>query len=86
MQTLQTFLSQPMTATKICDLEKEIALIDEWKNTCSLAIKDLMAKEQNEKIFFPKEIFEYTQQRNVLETHREMRRVRIARLKLEEQY
>jgi len=84
MQTLQTFQSQAM-ATKISDLEKDIIRIDEWKNTCSFAIKDLMAKEQNDKVFFPKEIFAYTQQRNILETHREMRRVRIARLKLEEQ-
>lgn len=69
---------------KLCNLEKEIILIDEWKNTCTLAIKELMAKEQAEKVFFPKEIYEYTQQRNMLETHREMRRVRINRLKLEE--
>ncbi len=84
MQTLQTFLNQAM-ATKICDLEKEITIIDEWKNTCTLAIKDLMAREVQDKEFFPKEIYAYTQQRNILETHRDMRRVRIARLKLEEQ-
>ena len=81
---LQTFQHQP-TATTICNLEKEMILIDEWKNTCSLAIKGLMAKEQNEGIYFPKEIYEYTQQKNILETLREMRRVRISRLKLEEQ-
>ena len=71
--------------TTIYNLEEDIALIDEWKNTCTLAIKDLMAREQAEKVFFPKEIFAYTQQRNMLETHREMRRVRITRLRLEEQ-
>ena len=45
-----------------------------------------MAKEDPEKkIFFAQEIHELIQQRNMLETHKEFRRVRIARLKYEEQ-
>ena len=45
-----------------------------------------MAKEDvMKKIFYAAEIHELIQERSMLETHREFRRVRIARLKYEEQ-
>ncbi len=82
---MQTFLNQSIP-NGINELEEQIRQIDEWRALCTKLIKDLMAKEDMEKkIFFAKEIHELTQERNMLETHREFRRVRIARLKLEEQ-
>ncbi len=82
---MQKFLNQSIPTT-INELEQEIKQIDEWRELCSRLIKDFMAKEDmQKKIFFAKEIHELTQQRNMLETHREFRRVRISRLKLEEQ-
>lgn len=82
---MQKFLNQSIPMT-ISELEEEIKQIDEWRELCSRLIKDFMAKEDmQKKIFYAKEIHELTQQRNMLETHREFRRVRISRLKLEEQ-
>lgn len=82
---MQTFLSQSLPTT-IKELEEEIAQIDAWRELCTHLIKDFMAKEDMEKkIFFAKEIHELIQERNMLETHREFRRVRIARLKYDEQ-
>ena len=78
---MQTFLSQSLPTT-INELEEEIAQIDAWRRLCT----DFIAKEDPEKkIFFAQEIHELIQQRNMLETHKEFRRVRIARLKYEEQ-
>lgn len=82
---MQTFLSQSLPMT-IKELEAEIEQIDAWRLLCSNLIKDFMAKEDVEKkIFYAKEIHELIQERNMLETHREFRRVRIARLKYDEQ-
>ena len=82
---MQTFLSQSLPTT-INELEEEIVQIDAWRRLCTDLIKDFMAKEDPEKkIFFAQEIHELIQQRNMLETHKEFRRVRIARLKYEEQ-
>ncbi len=82
---MQKFLNQSIPMT-ISELEEEIKQIDEWRELCSRLIKEFMAKEDmQKKIFYAKEIHELTQQRNMLETHREFRRVRISRLKLEEQ-
>ncbi len=82
---MQAFLSQSLPTT-IKELEEEIAQIDAWRELCSNLIKDFMAKEDPaKKIFFPGEIHELIQERNMLETHREFRRVRIARLKYDEQ-
>ena len=82
---MQTFLSQSLPTT-INELEEEIAQIDASRRLCTDLIKDFMAKEDPEKkIFFAQEIHELIQQRNMLETHKEFRRVRIARLKYEEQ-
>lgn len=47
-------------------------------------IRDLMSREDAAReIFFPAEIHELHQQKNMLETHREFRRVRMRRLRLE---
>lgn len=82
---MQTFLNQSIP-TGIKELEEQIKQIDAWRSLCTEKIKELMAKEDMEKkIFYAQEIHALTQERNMLETHREFRRVRIARLKLEEQ-
>lgn len=67
--------------TDIKELEEQMAQIDIWKKIFSNAIYELMQLEIKEKKYFPKEIHEYTQQKNMLETYREMRRVKIAKLK-----
>ena len=47
-------------------------------------IRDLMGREDAAQgVFFPAEIHELHQQKNMLETHKEFRRVRMRRLRLE---
>ena len=80
---MENFLRNPLP-TKISDLEEQIAGIDAVQKQCTETIKELMAREDMEKgIFFPAEIHELQQYRNMLETHKQYRRVRINRLKLQ---
>lgn len=82
---MRNFLNQSIPNT-INELEEQIKQIDEWRSLCSRLIREFMEKENPAgKIFFPEQIHALTQERNMLQTHREFRRVRIARLKAEEQ-
>ena len=82
---MRIFLSRSLPTT-IDELEAEIRQIDEWRLLCTNLIKECMAKEDvMKKIFYAAEIHELIQERNMLETHREFRRVSIALLKYEEQ-
>lgn len=84
MLTSQTFLSQTPTQmpNEISELEEQMAQIDQWKKIFSDAIRELMQIEMEEKKYFPQEIHEFTQKRNMLETYREMRRIRIAKINM----
>ena len=68
----------------IFELEEQIARIEEAQAACSEAIRKLMESEDLARgVFFPAQIHELHQQKNMLETHRQYRRVRISRLKLQ---
>ena len=69
---------------KISELEEQIALIEKAQQQCANEIKELMAKEDIAKgIVFPQQIHELHQTKNMLETHKQYRRVRISRLKMQ---
>lgn len=80
---MESFLLKPLPET-MTELEAEAALIEAAQKRCDDMIRDLMSKEDPAKgIFFPAEIHELHQQKNMLETHKEFRRVRMRRLRLE---
>ena len=79
---MENFLLMPLPE-KIAELEEQIAVIQAEQKRCTDTIRELMARDDREKgIFFPAEIHELTQQKNMLETHIQFRRVRVNRLKL----
>ncbi|MCQ2443917.1 MAG: hypothetical protein MJ061_00235 [Mailhella sp.] len=79
---MESFLLNPLP-TRIEDLERQIAVIDEEQKRCTAAIRDLMDREDiGRGIVFPMEIHELHQRKNMLETHKQYRRVRINRLRL----
>ena len=81
-ESKENFLQMPLPE-KIAELEEQIAVIQAEQKRCTDTIRELMAREDMEKgIFFPAEIHELTQQKNMLETHIQFRRVRVNRLKL----
>ena len=80
----ESFLLKSLPTT-IFELEAEIELISAAQKKCDAMIRDLMNREDpTAGIFFPAEIHELHQQKNMLETHKEFRRVRIRRLRMEE--
>lgn len=80
---MESFLLKPLPET-MTELEAEAAFIEAAQKRCDDMIRDLMSKENPAKgIFFPAEIHELHQQKNMLETHKEFRRVRMRRLRLE---
>lgn len=63
-------------------MEEQIALIEKAQALCHASIRELMDKEDIARgIVFPQQIHELHQQKNMLETHKQHRRVRINRLK-----
>ena len=79
---MENFLLNPLPE-KISELEEQLAFIEAEQKRCSDTIRELMAREDFEKgIFFPAEIHELHQRKNMLETHCQYRRVRINRLRL----
>jgi hypothetical protein len=80
---MENFLQTPLPET-ISELEEQIAYICDEQKHCEQTIKELMAQEDIEKgIVFPAEIHALHQQKNMLETHKQYRKVRINRLKLQ---
>ena len=80
---MENFLLKPLAET-MTELETEVTLIEAAQKRCDDMIRDLMSREDAARaIFFPAEIHELHQQKNMLETHREFRRVRMRRLRLE---
>ena len=79
---MESFLQRPLPET-ISELEAQMALIGAVQKDCDKKIRELMAAEDVEKgIVFPQEIHELHQQKNMLETHMQYRRVRINRLRM----
>ncbi len=79
---MESFLQKPLPET-ISELEAQMALIGAVQKDCDKKIRELMAAEDVEKgIVFPQEIHELHQQKNMLETHMQYRRVRINRLRM----
>lgn len=80
---MESFLQIPLPET-ITELEAQIARIEQTQDQCARTIRDLMAREDPMNgIAFPAEIHELHQQKNMLETHKEFRRVRIRRLRFQ---
>ncbi len=68
----------------ISEIEEQIACIEELQKECYAAIRKLMESEDIARgVVFPAQIHELHQQKNMLETHRQYRRARISRLKLQ---
>ncbi|WP_294446911.1 hypothetical protein [uncultured Mailhella sp.] len=60
-----------------------MAVIEAVQKECTRKIRELMDAEDVEKgIVFPQEIHELHQQKNMLETHMQYRRVRLNRLRM----
>ena len=79
---MESFLQKPLPET-ISELEAQMALIGAVQKDCDKKIRELMAAEDVEKgIVVPQEIHELHQQKNMLETHMQYRRVRINRLRM----
>lgn len=79
-----SFLQSPLPET-ISELEEQIARIEETQDQCMRTIRELMAREDPmHGVAFPAEIHELHQQKNMLETHKEFRKVRIRRLRFQE--
>lgn len=81
---MENFLRTPLPET-MTELEEQVALIEKAQAQCARTIRDLMEREDPMRgIAFPAEIHELHQQKNMLETHKEFRRVRIRRLRFQE--
>lgn len=81
--SMESFLQKPLPET-MTELEAEVAFIEAAQKRCDEMIRDLMSREDPAAgIFFPAEIHELHQQKNMLETHREFRHVRMRRLRME---
>ena len=79
---MESFLLKPLPET-ISELEAQMAVIEAVQKECTRKIRELMDAEDVEKgIVFPQEIHELHQQKNMLETHMQYRRVRLNRLRM----
>lgn len=81
MASMENFLQKPLPET-LEELEEEVTVISEMQTLCEKKIRELISSEKIEEgIVFPQEIHELHQQKNMLETHKQYRRVRINRLR-----
>ena len=81
-ESMESFLRKPLPET-ISELEAQMAVIAAVQKQCAQKIRELMDAEDVEKgIVFPQEIHELHQQKNMLETHMQYRRVRMNRLRM----
>ena len=79
---MESFLLKPLPET-ISEIEAQMAAIEAVHKECTRKIRELMDAEDVEKgIVFPQEIHELHQQKNMLETHMQYRRVRLNRLRM----
>ena len=79
---MESFLLKPLPET-ISELEAQMAVIEAVQKECTRKIRELMDAEDVEKgIVFPQEIHELHQQKNMLETHMQYRRVGLNRLRM----
>ena len=79
---MESFLLKPLPET-ISEIEAPMAVIEAVQTECTRKIRELMDAEDVEKgIVFPQEIHELHQQKNMLETHMQYRRVRLNRLRM----
>ena len=79
---MESFLQNPLPET-ISEIEAQMAVIEAVQKECTRKIRELMDAEDVEKgIVFPQEIHELHQQKNMLETHMQYRRVRLNRLRM----
>ena len=79
--SMESFHQKPRPET-IKELEEEVAVISEMQTLCEKKIRELISSEKIEEgIVFPQEIHNLHQQKNMLETHKQYRRVRINRLR-----
>ncbi len=79
---MESFLLKPLPET-ISEIEAQMAVIEAVQKECTRKIRELMDAEDVEKgIVFPQEIHELHQQKNMLETHMQYRRVRLNRLRM----
>ncbi len=78
---MEKFLRKEIPET-IIELEAECALIEAWSRECEAESLDLKRREAPERgIFFPQEIYELRQEKNMLTAMRDFRRARINRMK-----
>ena len=81
-ESMESFLLNPLPET-ISELEAQMSVIEAVQKECTRKIRELMDAEDVEKgIVFPQEIHELHQQKNMLETHMQYRRVRLNRLRM----
>ena len=81
-ESMESFLLKPLPET-ISEIEAQMAVIEAVQKECTRKIRELMDAEDVEKgIVFPQEIHELHQQKNMLETHMQYRRVRLNRLRM----
>lgn len=81
-ESMESFLLNPLPET-ISELEAQMDVIGAVQKECDRRIRELMNAEDVEKgIVFPQDIHELHQQKNMLETHMQYRRVKIKRLRL----
>lgn len=79
---MESFLLKPLPEM-ISEIEAQMAVIEAVQKECTRKIRELMDAEDVEKgIVFPQEIHELHQQKNMLETHMQYRRVRLNRLRM----
>lgn len=82
---MENFLRNPLPETRE-ELEEQIAMIERAQDQCARTIRELMDREDPlNGVAFPAEIHELHQRKNMLETHKEFRRVRIRRLRMMEE-
>ena len=79
--SMEKFLRKEIPET-LTELETECALIEAWSKECEAESLDLMKREDPQKgLFFPQEIYELRQEKNMLASMRDFRRARINRMK-----
>ncbi len=82
-ESMESFLRNSLPET-ITELDEQIARIESLQKICADTIKELMGREDIARgIVFPQEIHELQQQKNMLETHKQYRRVRVRRLQMQ---
>lgn len=77
---MPSFLLNPLPET-IIELEDQLAALETLQQECKDALRDYMEREDPvHDVVYPSEIHELRQHKNVLETHKDFRKVRIRRL------